>query len=132
MKLPKIPENEAKRLKSLKALNILDTPLDENFERITRLTKQIFNVPIVSITLIDKDRQWFKSCEGLPNLENSRDISFCAHAINEEDILMIEDAQKDERFSDNPLVTGDPNIRFYAGVPLSEDHENKIGTLCII
>jgi GGDEF domain-containing protein len=132
MQLPKIPPNEAKRLKALHSLHILDTPLDENFERITRIAKQIFGVPIVAITLIDKERQWFKSSQGLKDTEHSRDTSFCAHTINEEEMLMVEDTKKDERFFDNPLVTGDLNIRFYAGVPISADHKNNIGALCLI
>lgn len=129
---PKFPPDEEERLSSLLQLKILDTPIEERFERISRLTKSIFNVPIVIITLIDHDRQWFKSQIGLTGTETPRDVSFCGHTILSDDVMVVEDALNDHRFFDNPFVTGDPNIRFYAGCPLKSPEGKNIGTLCII
>ncbi|WP_394778470.1 diguanylate cyclase [Undibacterium sp.] len=130
-----IPENEAQRVRALHSLDILDTPSDERFDRLTRLVKLIFKVPIAIVSLVDADRQWFKSCIGLDATETSRDVSFCGHAILGDDIFTIPDALSDERFHDNPLVTDAPWIRFYAGCPLSVNNGSngsKIGTLCLI
>jgi len=132
MEAPLIPGNEADRMHALKALHLLDTPMQENFERITRITQAIFNVPIVSFTLIDSDRQWFKSVQGLDICETSREVSFCGHVINQAALFIINDATKDPRFADNPLVTGEPFIRFYAGYPVHSADGFKIGSLCII
>jgi diguanylate cyclase (GGDEF)-like protein len=129
---PAIPMNEASRLDTLRALKILDTSPEERFDRLTRLAKRLFGVPIALISLVDADRQWFKSCQGLDASETSRDVSFCGHAILGEDVLMVPDALQDERFHDNPLVTGDPRIRFYAGCPLRVPNGSKLGTLCLI
>lgn len=129
---PPIPENEAERLASLCALDILDTPAEERFDRITRIARRLFDVPIALISLVDADRQWFKSSQGLPVSETPRNISFCGHAILGPDTFYVPDALHDPRFVDNPLVTGDPNIRFYAGAPLEVSAELRIGTLCII
>lgn len=131
MKKPDIPFNEISRLAVLSSLGILDTDRDEKLDRITRIAKKTFNVPIALISLVDENRQWFKSCFGLDVNETSRDISFCGHAILGKDIFVIENAAADERFHDNPLVTGAPHIRFYAGCPIRIFGEN-IGTLCII
>ena len=127
-----LPENESQRVASLHALQILDTLSEERFERITRIAQRLFDVPITSITLVDANRQWFKSCVGLSVPETSRDVSFCAHAILSDEALVIPDARTDPRFADNPLVTGEPYIRFYAGQPLSDTKGYKLGTLCII
>lgn len=127
-----LPENEAQRHASLHSLQILDTLPEERFERITRIAQRLFDVPIASITLVDANRQWFKSCLGLAFTETSRDIAFCAHAILSDDVLVIPDTLLDPRFSDNPLVTGDPYIRFYAGQPLKGPDGYNVGTLCII
>jgi diguanylate cyclase (GGDEF)-like protein len=127
-----IPANESTRLNTLQALSILDTPAEERFDRLTRLAKRIFGVPIALVSLVDENRQWFKSCVGLPVNETSHDVSFCAHAILHDDILMVPDTLMDERFQDNPLVTGDPGIRFYAGCPLTVPNGSKLGTLCLI
>ncbi|GAC1431772.1 MAG: hypothetical protein NVS4B1_30460 [Ktedonobacteraceae bacterium] len=127
-----LPENESQRVASLHSLQILDTLSEERFERITRIAQRLFDVPITSITLVDANRQWFKSCLGLTMPETSRDISFCAHAILNDDVLVIPDAKNDPRFTDNPLVTGEPYIRFYAGQPLRDPNGYKLGTLCII
>ena len=127
-----LPADEAQRLAALRALKILDTPAEERFDRITRLAQRLFDVPIVLITLIDADRQWVKSCHGVSRSETSRDVSFCAHAILGDDTLVIPDAQVDPRFADNPWVTGEPYMRFYAGHPLSDPSGHKLGTLCIV
>jgi len=129
---PPTPHNETMRLQSLHSLKILDTHPEDRYDRITRLAARLFNVPIALISLVDKDRQWFKSRQGLDACETSREISFCGHAIAEEGLFIIEDTLLDERFSDNPLVVTEPNIRFYAGYPLKSATGNKLGTLCII
>lgn len=129
---PEIPSNEAERLHALRTLNILDTSHEERFDRVTRMAKRLFNVSISLVSLIDEDRQWFKSTQGLEALETSRDISFCGHAINQEGLFIIPNAIEDERFFDNPLVTDAPNIRFYAGYTLKLREGLNIGTLCLI
>lgn len=126
-----IPDNEAKRLEALKDLGILDTPREERFDRITRLALKVFKVPISTLTLVDKDREWYKSCQGLPLREGARAISFCGHALLEEDMLIIPDTLKDVRFADNPLVIGEPHIRFYAGVPVKDAKGYRLGVFCI-
>jgi diguanylate cyclase (GGDEF)-like protein len=132
MLFPSKPANETARLASLRALNILDTVPEERFDRLTRLAKRLFGVPIAIVSLVDENRQWFKSCVGVDVRETARDISFCAHAILHDDVLLIPNALADERFHDNPLVAGDPGIRFYAGYPLTMGEGNKLGTLCLI
>jgi diguanylate cyclase (GGDEF)-like protein len=132
MQLPQIPNNELQRLVTLRALNVLDSKAEERFDRITRLTQRIFNLPTCVITLVDAERQWFKSRQGLAVSETSRDISFCGHAINQNGVFIIEDTLKDPRFSDNPLVIQAPFIRFYAGYPLTINNEYRVGTLCLI
>jgi diguanylate cyclase (GGDEF)-like protein len=129
---PAIPHDETSRLSTLRALNILDTSPEERFDRLTRLAKRLFGVPIALISLVDEDRQWFKACHGLAVSETSRDVSFCGHAILGDMVMMVPDALLDERFHDNPLVTGDPGIRFYAGCPLKVPNGSKLGTLCLI
>jgi diguanylate cyclase (GGDEF)-like protein len=132
MQTPPRPDDEATRIDTLRALNILDTSPEERFDRLTRLAKRLFGVPIALVSLVDTDRQWFKSCVGLDATETSRDVSFCGHAILSDDILLVPDALMDARFRDNPLVTGQPNIRFYAGCPLTVANGSRLGTLCII
>ena len=127
-----IPKNEVARLDALAQYNILDTLPEEEFDRITKLASIICEVPIALITLINKDRQWFKSKIGLDTTEMPRDISFCQYTINGESLLEIEDATKDERFLSNPLVTAQPNIRFYAGFPLIDPDGYALGSLCVI
>jgi len=132
MKKAPIPTNEVERLKSVYGLNLLDTPPEERFDRITRCVTKIFHAPISTLTLIDSKREWFKSCQGLDVKEGERAISFCGHALVEDQILVVPDTTKDERFADNPMVTGEPFIRFYAGVPLmTADRTARIGVLCI-
>ena len=125
------PQNEAERLASLKRLHILDTQPEERFDRITRFATKIFDVPISTITLIDSNREWFKSVCGLNTQEGDRLVSFCGHAMLVDEILIIRDTKEDKRFSDNPMVVGKPFIRFYAGVPLFAVDGQRIGTLCL-
>ena len=132
MKSAPIPDNEESRLRALHALLLLDTPPEERFDRITEFARFEFDVPIALISLIDRDRQWFKSATGISECETSRDISFCGHAILQNEIMIVEDATQDDRFHDNPLVTGAPYIRFYAGVPLKLKFGVCVGTLCLI
>lgn len=132
MNIPDIPNNEEARLASLRALDILDTPFEERLDRITRLASQLFDVPIALLSLIDLDRQWFKSSMGLDVSETSRAISFCGHAILSPSVMIIPDARIDPRFADNPLVVGEPYIRFYAGCPLYAENGLALGTLCLI
>ncbi|MFY8282835.1 diguanylate cyclase domain-containing protein [Pseudoalteromonas sp. SSMSWG5] len=132
MDKPAVPLNEQARLDELRSLEILDTQSEPVFDRITRLAQQFFSVPICIISLVDEQRQWFKSCVGLNVTETARDISFCGHAILQDEPFVINDALKDKRFADNPLVVGEPHIRFYAGCPIILKSGNCIGTLCII
>jgi diguanylate cyclase (GGDEF)-like protein len=132
MIVPPKPADEERRLAALHALNLLDTEPEERFDRITRLAQRVFGASTASFTLIDADRQWFKSEVGAAGKENSREISFCAHAILEPETMVVEDARYDKRFHDNPLVTGDPNIRFYAGHPVSGPGGETLGTLCLL
>lgn len=131
MKKAPIPKNELQRIASLYALNLLDTPPEERFDQLTMVATKIFHVPISTLTLIDANREWFKSCQGLPKTEGDRAISFCGHALVEREILVIPDTKKDERFSDNPMVIGAPYIRFYAGVPIMTADNSRIGVICI-
>ncbi|WP_085686473.1 MULTISPECIES: sensor domain-containing diguanylate cyclase [unclassified Pseudomonas] len=132
MLVPGKPANEAVRIQALQDLKLLDTAPEERFDRLTRLAKRLFNVPIALVTLVDKERQWFKSCVGLDTTETPRSVSFCGHAILRDELMLVPDAREDDRFHDNPLVTGEPNIRFYAGYPLTVPNGNKMGTLCLI
>ena len=131
---PMIPEDEKQRLEKLRALKILDSAPEERFDRLTRMAKRMFGVDISVLSLIDDGRQWFKSKaseNALPD-ETPREISFCGHAILGNDVFVVEDTFEDQRFKDNPLVTENPNIRFYAGYPLKVGNGSALGTLCII
>jgi diguanylate cyclase (GGDEF)-like protein len=132
MKTPATSVDEAVRLTTLPSLDILDSLGEERFDRLTRMAKHMFRVPIALVSLVDENRQWFKSCIGLEVSETSRDISFCGHAILGDEVFVIPDTLKDDRFADNPLVLEDPHIRFYAGCPIRVANGSRIGTLCII
>ncbi|MEO7046044.1 MAG: GAF domain-containing sensor histidine kinase [Ferruginibacter sp.] len=125
--------HEAKRLKELRKYNILDSLTEKDYEDVTFMASVICDVPIALISFVDDDRQWFKSHRGLSSSETSREYSFCSHALNDPDeMLIVEDSRTDKRFQDNPLVTGDPGIVFYAGVPLVNKEGFGLGTVCII
>lgn len=132
MQIARTSDHEAARITSLRDLNVLDTPHEERFDRLTRVARRLFDAPIALVSLVDTDRQWFKSCVGLDVSETSREVSFCAHAILDDEVFIVPDALLDDRFSDNPLVAGDPHIRFYAGCPLRLANGFNLGTLCII
>ena len=119
-------------LEELDRLEILDTPAEERFDRIVRLAAKLFNVPIAYVALLDGERQWFKARKGLDVSEPPRELAFCAHAILKDETLLVEDATNDERFAQNPLVTGAPDIRFYMGAPLITSDGHALGTLCVI
>ncbi len=125
--------NEEERLAALRSYHILDTATEQDFDELTELASVVCGTPIALISLVDKDRQWFKSHKGLPVTETDRDQSFCAHAINQPDELMeVEDAHLDARFVNNPLVIGEPHITFYAGFPLVNEQGHALGSLCVI
>lgn len=127
-----LPSNETQRQQALERQELVDTPADPYLDTLTRITRDLFDVKIVLISLIDKDRQWFKSRQGLAVAETPRSLSFCAHAIAQDDLLVVEDNLEDPRFCDNPLVLEPPHVRFYAGVPLHDAAGMALGTLCLI
>ena len=127
-----IPANERERLRALHDLLILDTPPDEKFDRVVRFAAEQLDMPIALVSLVDAHRHWFKSRIGVTSSEFPREIAFCAHAIMQPDLFVVEDAQADVRFADNPHVTGGPRVRFYAGAPLSAPGGERIGTLCVL
>ncbi len=131
MKAP-FPKNEVQRLKVLWHYDILDTPREEVFDDLANLAALICGAPIALISLVDEHRQWFKAKVGMTVKETGRDVSFCAHAIGQEDLFIVPDATRDKRFKDNPLVTATPKIRFYAGSPLVTREGHSLGTLCVI
>lgn len=133
MLVPQKHKNEKERLQLLESYSILDTLPETDFDNLTAIASVICNIPISLITLLDNDRQWFKSHHGLATTETPRDHAFCAHAIHDADnVFIVQDAREDNRFHDNPLVTGDPNVIFYAGVPLTNSLGLPLGTLCVI
>ena len=132
MKAARIPENEAERLRALESYRVMDTPPESSFDDLTTLVARILDVPIALVSLVDADRQWFKSRYGLDAPETPRDISFCGHVVAEQELLVVPDAFEDNRFHDNPLVTGDPRVRFYAGVPIRTPDGHILGSFCAI
>jgi GAF domain-containing protein len=132
MQSPALPPDEQHRLSSLRNLLVLDTPPEERFDSLTAYAASIFQVPIALVSLVDAQRQWFKSRCGLDATETGREESFCGHAILQDELFLIPDALKDRRFHDNPLVTGEPCIRFYAGAPLKLSDGQRPGTFCLI
>ncbi|HEX2237466.1 MAG TPA: diguanylate cyclase [Gammaproteobacteria bacterium] len=127
-----VPQDEAERLAALRRLKILDTGSEEFFDSITQLAAELCGTPISLVTFIDADRQWFKSRVGLNVCETPRDVAFCAHAIHQSEVFVIPDTRGDPRFAANPLVTGDPYIRFYAGAPIMTGSGHRLGTVCVI
>lgn len=132
MKKAEKPKNEKERLAELLSYEVMDTPEELAYDDITAIAASICEVPIALVSLLDGERQWFKSHHGLEARETPRDISFCGHAIHQQKIFEVEDSRKDDRFHDNPLVTGAPEVIFYAGTPLQTPGGHNIGTLCVI
>ncbi|WP_260492785.1 GAF domain-containing protein [Pseudoalteromonas maricaloris] len=132
MKIPELPKNEPARLHALRELAILDTKPTLELDRITQFTAHVFDAPIALVSLVDKDRQWFKSRFGLDAEQTSRDVSFCGHAILEDTVFVVSDTLEDPRFMDNPLVLNAPHIRFYAGAPIILSSGFRVGTVCVI
>ena len=132
MESAQLPTNEKARLNTLYEYEVLDTPSDPAFDDLTRLASQVCGVPIAVISFVDRDRQWFKSRIGLDAPETPRDIAFCAHAILQYEVFEVPDTALDSRFSDNPLVTHGPHIRFYAGATLVAPNGHPLGTICVI
>lgn len=132
MQAPVLPEREAEHLDALQSLRLLDTVREERFDRYVRLAKSLFDAPLATVSLVDANRPWFKAADGLNACETGRDASFCGHAIHEQRVFYVADARMDPRFADNPLVTGAPYVRFYAGCPLFVPGGHAMGTLCVL
>jgi GAF domain-containing protein len=132
MQPPPFPDDERERLAALRRLGLTDTPPSAAFDRVTRMAAELLDVPIVLVSLVDERRQWFKSCVGLDASETPREVSFCGHAVFLRAPLVVNDAHKDPRFHDNPLVTGAPNVRAYLGIPIYTRDGRALGTLCAI
>ncbi|MDR7333123.1 GAF domain-containing protein [Roseateles asaccharophilus] len=127
-----IPADDEARLQALRELLILDTPPEERFDRLVEFAASEFDVPMALISLVDRDRQWFKARVGMEVCETSREVSFCGHAITQDQLFEVQDALNDPRFADNPMVVGAPHIRFYVGAPLVVPGGARVGTLCLI
>ena len=129
---PPLPVNEESRLEALRDYDVLDTPPEQAFDDLARLASYICGTPVAMVSLVDGARQWFKAKVGTEMTETPRDVAFCAHAILQPDLFMVPDAEADERFADNPLVRGEPQVHFYAGVPLITPDGHALGTLCAV
>jgi GAF domain-containing protein len=127
-----MPANETERLEALRQYDVLDSGRERNYDEISKVAAFICDTPMAAVTLIDRDRQWIKSAVGLEVGETSREVAFCNYTILQNDVLVVEDTTKDVRFSSNPFVTGNPNIRFYAGAPLLSHDDCAIGSLCVV
>ncbi len=128
---PTLPSNEEMRIVELSSYNLQNPDTEEDFNQLSVLVAQFFECPIALITVIDNDRQWFKGKTGTTETGNSRELSFCGHTLLQNDVMVVEDATNDERFFDNPFVTGDFKIRFYAGAPIVSEDGFKLGSVCI-
>jgi GAF domain-containing protein len=124
--------DESRRLEALRRYDVLDTLPEQALDDLTALAAHICGAPMATISLVDADRQWFKARIGMPSAETPRDISFCGHTVQQRGLFVVPDAKLDERFEDNPMVTGDPNIRFYAGAPLVSSDDAALGALCVM
>ncbi len=127
-----IPRVEIQRTRELERLSVLDTAGDEHFDRLVQLVSAVLGMPVALVSLVDRDRQWFLSRLGLATQETPREMAFCAHAIADQEVLVVPDALLDERFRSNPLVLDEPHVRFYAGAPLRTEEGHNLGTLCVI
>jgi GAF domain-containing protein len=127
-----LPDDEDVRQAAVERLGLLDTPTEERFDRHVRIAAAALDAPIALVTLIDRDRQWYKSHYGFDFSETSRDVGFCSHAILDDNALVVNDALQDDRFADNPVVVGDPHVRFYAGIPLHAADGARVGAFCIV
>ena len=132
MKKIPLPTNESDRLKALESYSVMDTLPENEYDAITQLASYICGTPIALVSLLDKERQWFKSTVGLGVTETPREISFCQYAIMGEEVYEVTNALENKLFADNPLVTGNPDIRFYAGAPLKDSDGFNLGSLCVI
>lgn len=132
MKTAPIPANEAERMADLLALGLLDTPREPRFDTIADLAADVFDMPRVFVTLVDRERMWWKAISGFEGDAASRDLGFCSHAILEPDVMVVPDAAEDPRFADNPFVTGDFGLRFYAGVPIHGASGQPVGALGLV
>ncbi len=127
-----VPNDEARRLSAVRATGLVGTPAEERIDRFTRLAQRMFDMPIALVNLVDSDKVWVKSCQGRDIQEAPREIAFCAHTILSDEVMVVMDARKDERFADNPLVVNEPHFRFYAGCPIFAPDGSRIGTLCLL
>ena len=132
MKIAPLPIDEESRIKDLQSYSILDSEKEKDYDELVELASQICDCPIALITFVDKERQWFKAGKQMEEKETIRDIAFCSHTILQNEVMIVTDARSDERFFDNPLVTGELQIGFYAGAPIISSAGHKLGAVCVI